>query len=108
MTSLRKTALVAGVLYPVAFVSSIPAFFLIEPVLTDPSYIVSSGVDTQITAGAFLDLVNALACIGTSVSFRESAPIAALFTSESERHARERSAVQPDTAMPSAAGAGAS
>jgi hypothetical protein len=68
MTSLRKTALVAGVLYLVTFVSSIPAFFLIEPVLNDPSYIVSSGVDTQITAGAFLDLVNALACIGTSVA----------------------------------------
>jgi Domain of unknown function (DUF4386) len=68
MTSLRKTALVAGVLYLVTFLSSIPAFFLLSPVLDDPSYIVSAGADTQVTAGALLDLVNALACIGTAVA----------------------------------------
>ena len=67
MTSLRKTALVAGVLYLVTFLSSIPAFFLLAPVLDDPTYIVSAGADTQVTMGAFLDLVNALACIGTAV-----------------------------------------
>ena len=67
MTSLRKTALVAGILYLVTFLSSIPAFFLLEPVLNDPTYIVSAGADTQVIAGALLDLVNALACIGTAV-----------------------------------------
>jgi Domain of unknown function (DUF4386) len=68
MTPLRRTALVAGVLYLVTFVASIPAVFLLGPVLNDPNYIVSSGADTQVTAGAFLDLVNALACIGTAVA----------------------------------------
>jgi hypothetical protein len=65
---LRRTALVAGILYLVTFVASIPAVFLLAPVLDDPSYIVSAGADTQVTAGAFLDLVNALACIGTAVA----------------------------------------
>jgi hypothetical protein len=68
MTLLRRTALVAGVLYLVTFVSSIPAYVLLQPVLTDPAYIVSTGADTQVTAGALLDLVNALACIGTAVT----------------------------------------
>jgi hypothetical protein len=68
MTSLRRTALVAGILYLVTFVASIPAVFLLAPVLNDPTYIVSAGADAQVTAGAFLDLVNALACIGTAVA----------------------------------------
>jgi hypothetical protein len=67
MTSLRRTALVAGLLYLVTFAASIPAVFLLSPVLDDPNYIVSAGADTRVTAGAFLDLVNALACIGTAV-----------------------------------------
>jgi hypothetical protein len=68
MDSMRKTALVAGVLYLVTFLASIPAVFLLAPVLTDPNYIVSAGADTQVTLGAFLDLINALACIGTAVA----------------------------------------
>jgi hypothetical protein len=64
----RTTALVAGVLYLVTFLSSIPAFFLLGPVLTDPQYIVSTGADSQVSLGALLDLVNALACIGTAVA----------------------------------------
>ena len=68
MTSLRRTALVAGVLYLVTFVASIPAVFLLDPVLSDPNYVVGAGADTQVTAGAFLDLVNALSCIGTAVA----------------------------------------
>jgi hypothetical protein len=68
MSSLRRTALVAGILYLVTFVASIPAVFLLAPILDNPRYIVSAGADTQVTAGAFLDLVNALACIGTAVA----------------------------------------
>ncbi len=66
MDSMRKTALVAGVLYLITFAAGIPpAAFLLGPVLDNPNYIVSSGADTQVLLGAFLDLVNALACIGT-------------------------------------------
>jgi hypothetical protein len=65
---MRKTALVAGVFYLITFVSAIPAVFLLGPVLDSPDYIVSSGADTQVLGGAFLDLVNAFACIGTAVA----------------------------------------
>ena len=64
----RKTALVAGVLYLITFLSSIPAVFLLDPVLTNPQYILSAGADSQVRLGAGLDLVNALACIGTAVA----------------------------------------
>lgn len=67
-TTPRRIAAVAGALYLVTFLSSIPAYFLISPVLTDPAYIVSAGADTQVLLGSILDLVNALACIGTAVA----------------------------------------
>ena len=66
--SMRRTALVAGVFYLLTFISSIPAVFLLGPVLDNPDYIVSPGADTQVRWGALLDLVNALACIGTAVA----------------------------------------
>jgi hypothetical protein len=68
MDSMRKTALVAGILYLITFISSIPAVFLLGPVLSNPNYIVSAGADTQVIGGAFLDLVNAIAAIGTAVA----------------------------------------
>jgi hypothetical protein len=68
MDSIRRTALVAGILYLVTFLSSIPAYFLLGPVLSNPDYIVSAGADAQVSLGALLDLVNALACIGTAVA----------------------------------------
>ena len=68
MTSMRMTALVAGVLYLITFISAIPAVFLLDPVLNDPGYIVGAGPDTQVLFGNVLDLVNALACIGTAVA----------------------------------------
>jgi hypothetical protein len=69
VTSLRKTALAAGALYLITFIAGIPpAAFLLSPVLDNPNYIVSAGADTQVLFGAFLDLVNALACIGTAVA----------------------------------------
>lgn len=64
----RALAAVAGALYLVTFVSSIPAALLLGPVLTDPGYIVGAGVDGQIALANVLDLVNALACIGTAVA----------------------------------------
>jgi Domain of unknown function (DUF4386) len=66
--ALRRTAFVAGVFYLVTFVAGIPpALFLLTPVLDNPDYIVSSGADTSVLLGCFLDLINALACIGTAV-----------------------------------------
>jgi hypothetical protein len=68
MDPTRKTALAAGVLYLITFISSIPAVFLLGPVLSNPNYITSTGADTQVTFGAMLDLINAIAAIGTAVA----------------------------------------
>jgi hypothetical protein len=65
----RKAALVAGIFYLVTFISSIPAaLVLLPPVLDNPDYIVSAGADTRVIWGCFLDVVNALAGIGTAVA----------------------------------------
>jgi hypothetical protein len=66
--SLRKTALAAGTLYLITYVSSIPAVFVfLGPVLDNPDYILGAGADTRVLWGCLLDVVNALACIGTAV-----------------------------------------
>jgi hypothetical protein len=54
--------------YLITFAASIPAVFLLAPVLNNADYIISSGADTRVLWGCFLDLVNALACIGTAVA----------------------------------------
>jgi hypothetical protein len=64
----RRTALVAGVLYLITFAASIPAVFLLGPILTDPGYVLGSGAASQVGLGAVLDMVNALAAIGTAVA----------------------------------------
>src|SRR5687767_13246875 len=68
MDSMRKTALVGGLLYLITFASSIPALVLLDPVLSNANYIVSAGADTQVRLGIFLDFINALAAFGTAVA----------------------------------------
>lgn len=70
MDRLRKTAFIAGALYVITFAASIPALFLITPVLDDPvGYVMSSGADDpRVLWGSFLDVVTALAGIGTAVA----------------------------------------
>lgn len=67
MDSNRRTAFVAGALYLLTFVSSIPAVGLLAPVLHDPRYVLGAGADARVLSGGLLDLVNAAACIGTAV-----------------------------------------
>jgi hypothetical protein len=67
MNSLRKTALVAGVLYLITFIS-IPTLALYGPVRTDPGYIAGPGPDTAVIFGGILEIIVALACIGTAVA----------------------------------------
>ncbi len=66
MDSLRKTALVAGAFYLLTFVS-IPTLFLYGPV-HDPKYIVGPGPDTAVIFGGVLEMIMALAGIGTAVT----------------------------------------
>jgi len=69
MGSLRRTALVAGTLYLITFVTSIPAAGIFYgPVLKDPNYIVGPGPDTGVLIGGFLEMILALACLGTAVA----------------------------------------
>ena len=65
---MRKTALVAGVLYLLTFISSIPAVFLQAPVLSDPNFIISGASTDQVRLGALFDIVNSLTAIGTAVA----------------------------------------
>jgi Domain of unknown function (DUF4386) len=65
MSPLRKTALVAGVLYLLTFVS-IPTLALYGSV-HDPNYIVGPGPDTPVIIGGVLEVIVALAGIGTAV-----------------------------------------
>lgn len=65
----RKYALAGGISYLITFASSIPAaFYFLTPILTDPNYIISAGADSRVAMGCLLDVVNALACIGTAVA----------------------------------------
>ena len=66
MSPLRKTALVAGVLYLLTFVS-IPTLFLYVPV-HDPKYILGPGPDTAVRIGGLLEAIVALAGVGTAVA----------------------------------------
>jgi hypothetical protein len=61
----RKTALVAGVLYLLTFVS-IPTLFLYGPV-RGANYIIGAGPDTSAIIGGILEIIVALAGIGTAV-----------------------------------------
>ena len=68
LSSMRRTALVAGVLYLITFASSIPAVFLLGPVLTDPNFIIGGVGADQVRLGALFDIVNCLTAIGTAVA----------------------------------------
>ena len=65
MTPLRKTALVAGVLYLLTFVS-IPTLALYGPV-HDPNYIIGPASNSPVLVGGVLEVIVALAGIGTAV-----------------------------------------
>ena len=67
MSPLRKTALVAGVFYLLTFVS-IPTLFLYAQVRHNPKYILGPGPDTAVLFGGILEVIVALAGIGTAIA----------------------------------------
>jgi hypothetical protein len=68
MDSTRKIAFVAGLLFIITFVVSIPAALaLYNAVLDHPNYIVGAGADTRIAFGALLEMILIVANIGTAV-----------------------------------------
>jgi hypothetical protein len=72
MNPLRRTAFVAGWLWIITFVTSIPAYFILyAPVRDDPGLITGAGTDptTSVALGAVLELVLIIANVGTAVVF---------------------------------------
>ena len=86
----RKTALIAGVLFLITYITAIPAAFLLyPPVLNDANYIVGAGADTRVALGALLEVILIIANVGTAV---------VLFPTSSGRTKRSLSAMsQPDS-----------
>ena len=66
MTSARKIALTAGVLYLLTFVS-IPSPFVLYGPVKSANYILGAGPDTSAIIGGILEIIVALAGIGTAV-----------------------------------------
>jgi len=66
MDSTRKISLIAGLLYLLTFVS-VPILYLYGPV-REVGYIVGPGPDTRVFVGAVLEIIVALAGIGTAVA----------------------------------------
>ncbi|MET9301935.1 DUF4386 domain-containing protein [Micromonospora aurantiaca] len=80
MDSLRKTSLVAGGAYLLTFVS-IPTVGLYAPV-REPDYVLGTMSQAPVVLGGVLEMVVALACIGTAVALypvlRQQGPARAL------------------------------
>ena len=69
MTSIRRTAIVAGVFFLITEVTAIAGVLLYGSVLGTPDFIVSPTVgDTGVRAGAFLEVLLAIAVVGTAVT----------------------------------------
>jgi hypothetical protein len=65
---LRKTAFLAGLLFIITFITSIPAALsLYKPVLDHARYILGGGADTRVAFGAFLEMILIVANVGTAV-----------------------------------------
>jgi hypothetical protein len=64
---MRKSALAAGVFYLITFIS-IPTLALYHSVKNDRNWVISSSANTPVLWGCFLEVVVALAGIGTAVA----------------------------------------
>lgn len=67
MTATRKTSLTAGILYLLTFIS-IPTLSLYHEI-HQPNFVLGSAPSTDVVLGGMLELVMALACIGTALAF---------------------------------------
>jgi hypothetical protein len=64
----RKTALIAGALFVITFVTSIPAALLLyTPILDHTNYIIGAGADTRVAFGALLEVLLIVANVASAV-----------------------------------------
>lgn len=69
MDPLRKVALAGGVLYLLTFAASIPQLKLFAKIVNDPEgYVMGHGNNTAVLWGSWLEVITALAGIGTAVA----------------------------------------
>mgnify|MGYP000567769373 FL=1 len=67
MTASRKTSLTAGILYLLTFIS-IPTLSLYHEI-HQPNFILSAAPSSDVVLGGILELLMALACVGTALVF---------------------------------------
>ena len=77
----QKSARLAGALFVITFITSIPALALYNDVLNETHFIVGAGNDTKVFLGAFLELLLIVANLGTALVLypvlkRENEPLA--------------------------------
>ncbi len=63
----RRTARIAGWLFVITFVTSIPELFLYKPLLKHTNYVFGSGAHVGIALGATLEVLLAISGVGTAV-----------------------------------------
>ncbi len=69
MDSMRRTAMVVGVLFVVTYITSIAAkFAFYPPFLDNADYLLGDGEDTRVLWGAFFEMLLIIANIGTAVA----------------------------------------
>lgn len=69
MVSTRATAVTVGVFFLITHVTSVlAAFVFFGPVLADPDYVVGTSSDSGLLLGGVLEVILALAVVGTSVA----------------------------------------
>ncbi len=66
--ALRRTAIAAGVCFLITHVTSVAAPFLYAPALNNPGYVTGPGPDAPVLLAGFLEVILAMANIGTSVA----------------------------------------
>ncbi len=66
--ALRRTAIAAGVCFLITHVTSVAAPFLYAPALNNAGYIAGPGPDAPVLVAAFLEVILAMAIVGTSVA----------------------------------------
>ncbi|GAA4346518.1 DUF4386 domain-containing protein [Angustibacter luteus] len=69
MDPMRKVALAGGLMYLLTFAASFPQLKLFAGLIDDPTaYISGSGSNTAVFWGSWLEVITAVACIGTAVA----------------------------------------
>src|SRR4051794_37309019 len=69
MDSMRRTAMVVGVLFVITYITSIAAkFAFYPPFLDNADYLLGDGQDTRVLWGAFFEMLLIIANIGTAVA----------------------------------------